>query len=81
MIKNTGLTPLSVHIYDNEKEITEFMNWRIVFNLKNQVMRIRFAPIGGGIYPFSSHTGPGYVWHNHILDHEDNEMMRPCLVT
>jgi len=21
--------------------------------------------------------GPGYVWHCHILDHEDNEMMRP----
>lgn len=22
-------------------------------------------------------TGPGYVWHCHIIDHEDNEMMRP----
>lgn len=22
-------------------------------------------------------TGPGYVWHCHIVDHEDNEMMRP----
>jgi hypothetical protein len=21
--------------------------------------------------------GPGYVWHCHIIDHEDNEMMRP----
>ncbi len=21
--------------------------------------------------------GPGYVWHCHILDHEDNDMMRP----
>jgi len=20
--------------------------------------------------------GPGYVWHCHIIDHEDNEMMR-----
>ncbi|MDP2858839.1 MAG: multicopper oxidase domain-containing protein [Bacillota bacterium] len=26
-------------------------------------------------------VGPGYVWHCHILDHEDNEMMRPYLVT
>ena len=25
-------------------------------------------------------TGPGYVWHCHILDHEDNEMMRPYLL-
>jgi spore coat protein A, manganese oxidase len=24
--------------------------------------------------------GPGYVWHCHILEHEDNEMMRPLLV-
>ena len=25
--------------------------------------------------------GPGYVWHCHIVDHEDNEMMRPLLIT
>jgi hypothetical protein len=24
-------------------------------------------------------SGP-YVWHCHIVDHEDNEMMRPTLV-
>lgn len=24
--------------------------------------------------------GPGYVWHCHRLEHEDNEMMRPYLV-
>jgi len=23
---------------------------------------------------------PGYVWHCHIIDHEDNEMMRPYRV-
>jgi hypothetical protein len=23
--------------------------------------------------------GPGYVWHCHILDHEDNDMMRPMM--
>ncbi len=23
--------------------------------------------------------GPGYIWHCHILDHEDNEMMRPYI--
>ena len=23
---------------------------------------------------------PGYVWHCHILDHEDNEMMRPIVI-
>jgi Multicopper oxidase len=25
--------------------------------------------------------GQGYVWHCHILDHEDNDMMRPMKMT
>jgi FtsP/CotA-like multicopper oxidase with cupredoxin domain len=34
-------------------------------------------------FPFdpSDFNGHGYVWHCHIVDHEDNEMMRPDLVT
>jgi len=58
----------------------------------NQVTRllIRFAPLdadesmvkpGVNLYPFNPTTGPGYVWHCHILDHEDNEMMRPMEIT
>jgi spore coat protein A len=36
---------------------------------------------GTNLFPFDPTTGgPGYVWHCHILDHEDNEMMRPSLV-
>jgi len=53
-----------------------------------QVTRIviRWAPIstpvgavrpGQNLYTFDPTIGPGYVWHCHILDHEDNEMMRP----
>ena len=38
---------------------------------------VRFAPTGGGSYPFDAKAAPGYVWHCHILEHEDNEMMRP----
>jgi FtsP/CotA-like multicopper oxidase with cupredoxin domain len=39
---------------------------------------VRFAPIDGSMaYPFDATEGPGYVWHCHIIDHEDNEMMRP----
>jgi spore coat protein A, manganese oxidase len=58
-----------------------------------QVMRIvmRWAPTsapiipnkslaGINLYPFDPTSGPGYVWHCHILDHEDNEMMRPYKV-
>jgi spore coat protein A len=28
------------------------------------------------IVPFNAYPGK-YVWHCHILEHEDNEMMRP----
>ncbi len=45
------------------------------------VIRVRFSPIDGSEdYPFDATEGPGYVWHCHILDHEDNEMMRPYKV-
>jgi len=54
------------------------------------VIRVRFAPqdapttgvgaptAGTNLYPFDPAlaTSPGYVWHCHIIDHEDNEMMR-----
>ena len=56
-------------------------------------IRIRFAPVESPIsgpgaptpgvnpYPFDPTSAPGYVYHCHILDHEDNEMMRPLEVT
>lgn len=46
---------------------------------------IRYAPQdadpdlikpGMNLFPFNPSSGPGYIWHCHILDHEDNEMMR-----
>jgi spore coat protein A len=44
-------------------------------------IRLRFSPQDGSTsYPFDATAGPGYVWHCHIIDHEDNEMMRPYLV-
>jgi FtsP/CotA-like multicopper oxidase with cupredoxin domain len=53
-------------------------------------LAVRWAPqdlaagtthAGTDYFPFDPTTGgPGYVWHCHILDHEDNEMMRPILV-
>lgn len=32
------------------------------------------------LFAFDPSLGPGYVWHCHIIDHEDNEMMRPYRV-
>jgi len=44
------------------------------------IIRVRFTNQEGGPYPFDATVGSGYVWHCHILDHEDNEMMRPYYV-
>lgn len=39
------------------------------------VIRIRMAPQNADP-KFDPTEPPGYIWHCHILDHEDNEMMR-----
>ncbi|KAK6921264.1 Multicopper oxidase, type 1 [Dillenia turbinata] len=33
-----------------------------------------------GAYPFDATAEPGYVYHCHILDHEDNAMIRPLKI-
>lgn len=39
---------------------------------------VRFSYIhANASYPFDATAQPGYVYHCHILDHEDNVMMRP----
>jgi spore coat protein A len=57
--------------------------------LPGQVTRfaVRYAPEDKPIndmnlnYPFDPNAGDhGFVWHCHIVDHEDNEMMRPYKV-
>ena len=69
------------------------VGWKDTFRMNpGQVTRVlvRFAeqdvPINGvgpgqNTYPFDPSAGPGYVWHCHILDHEDNEMMRPLQIS
>ena len=32
------------------------------------------------LFPFDPSLGPGYVWHCHIVDHEDMSMMRPLMI-
>ncbi len=68
------------------------IGWKdTVVTYPGEVTRIavRFAPTdipntvtdsGSLGYPFDPDDGHGYVWHCHILDHEDNEMMRPTEV-
>lgn len=61
-----------------------------VIMFPGQVTRIavRYAPTDKAVnapdlyYPFEPNVGGhGFVWHCHIIDHEDNEMMRPYAVT
>jgi FtsP/CotA-like multicopper oxidase with cupredoxin domain len=54
---------------------------RIIVRFAPQDADLERAVLGVNLYPFNPTTGPGYVWHCHILDHEDNEMMRPFIVT
>ena len=68
------------------------MGWKdVVVCPTGQVVRImiRYAPIdvptngvkkGENLFPFDPTLGPGYVWHCHILPHEDNEMIRPQVI-
>ncbi|MFB3889808.1 MAG: multicopper oxidase domain-containing protein [Candidatus Bathyarchaeia archaeon] len=43
-------------------------------------IRIRYMEQNGAAFPFDPAAGPGYVWHCHIVDHEDNDMMRRQIV-
>lgn len=74
---------------DTRPPLPEEAGWKDTVKMfPGQVTRIvvRFAPqsnnagttvVGTNYYPFDPTTGPGYAFHCHILDHEDNEMMRP----
>jgi FtsP/CotA-like multicopper oxidase with cupredoxin domain len=62
--------------------------WKdVIVAYPGQVMTymVRFAPTDLKLnskpkdlmYGFDPSAGPGYVWHCHIVEHEDNDMMRP----
>jgi FtsP/CotA-like multicopper oxidase with cupredoxin domain len=55
--------------------------WKDTFRMNpGEVTRvlIRFAPQDETpAYTFDATAEPGYVWHCHILEHEENDMMRP----
>jgi spore coat protein A, manganese oxidase len=55
--------------------------WKDTFRMNpGEVTRIlvRWAPQDGSpAFAFDATAEPGYVWHCHILEHEENDMMRP----
>ncbi|KAL3699467.1 hypothetical protein R1sor_017489 [Riccia sorocarpa] len=59
------------------------VGWKdTVISYPSTVIRIwtRWTNREGGSFPFNASEGPGYLWHCHFLDHEDNDMMRPLIV-
>eukprot|EP00249_Psilotum_nudum_P013898 c24574_g1_i3 orf=289-1620(-) len=54
--------------------------WKNVYKVKPSYVTAilsRFSQVDMSTFPFNASAEPGYVYHCHILDHEDNEMMRP----
>ncbi|XP_062111062.1 multicopper oxidase LPR1-like [Humulus lupulus] len=58
--------------------------WKNVYKMRPGVVTkifVRFSYIhSNASYPFDATAEPGYVYHCHILDHEDNAMMRPLKI-
>ena len=59
--------------------------------MPNAVNRValRFAPqnvapnkvrVGQNLYAIDPTTRPGYMWHCHMFEHEDNELMHAWIV-
>ncbi|CAO2174444.1 unnamed protein product [Urochloa humidicola] len=85
---------LGRHLAGGRKHVVprQERGWKNVFKVRpSAVTRIlvRFKPLEAddaaspeeeSRFPFDVTTGPGYVYHCHILDHEDNEMMRPMKI-
>lgn len=54
---------------------------RIIGRWAPQDVALNAVTPGQNLFTFDPTYGPGYVWHCHIIDHEDNEMMRPYIPT
>ncbi len=53
---------------------------RLALRWAPQDLPVNGAHAGQDPFPFDPTNGPGYIEHCHILDHEDNEFMRPMLI-
>ena len=53
---------------------------RIAVRWAPQDIAANATTAGHDYFSFDPTGGPGYIEHCHILDHEDNEFMRPMLI-
>ncbi|XP_047341728.1 multicopper oxidase LPR2-like [Impatiens glandulifera] len=88
MIKKNDAIKCHVDKYTRGKKLKVLPHekgWKNVYKMIPGVVTkilLRFALIHSNeSYPFDATKEPGYVYHCHILDHEDNVMMRPLKFT
>ena len=84
VLGGTTYTPVDPAPYLKGKPVPADPNergWKDTFRMNpGEVTRIlvRFSPQDDSpAYAFDATAEPGYVWHCHILEHEENDMMRP----
>ncbi|KAJ4874810.1 Multicopper oxidase LPR2 [Raphanus sativus] len=80
--KRRGKCQISKYARGNKTAVTAHeRGWKNVFKMMpGHVTKIpvRFSYVySNESYSFDATQEPGYVYHCHILDHEDNMMMRP----
>jgi FtsP/CotA-like multicopper oxidase with cupredoxin domain len=63
---------------DTVKVFPGYVN-RFALRWAPQATAVNGVSPGQNQFSFDPTTGPGYMVHCHILDHEDNEMMRPYI--
>ncbi len=93
-IKLNGQPPFN-HPTNNVKSLSNYLTGTItnaqpeeqgwkdtltIYSGEVVTLRVRFAPQDGSSYTFDATKGPGYIWHCHLLEHEDHEMMRPYII-
>ncbi|XP_050375377.1 multicopper oxidase LPR2-like [Argentina anserina] len=84
--KNDALNcGISKYARGNKTEVPAYeKGWKNVFKMRPGAVTkilLRFAYIhSNASYEFDPTAEPGYVYHCHILDHEDNAMMRPLKI-
>ncbi|GAB2254661.1 hypothetical protein Droror1_Dr00022470 [Drosera rotundifolia] len=81
-LKNATQCDLAKHAVGKSVEIpAEEQGWKNVFKMKPGFVTKIFVTYTyihtNASYPFDATAGPGYIYHCHILDHEDNVMARP----
>ncbi|GAB2279998.1 Multicopper oxidase lpr2 [Dionaea muscipula] len=81
-LKDAKLCQVEKHARGERIEVpVHEKGWKNVFKMRPGFMTkllVRFSYVhSNSSYPFDATADPGYVYHCHILDHEDNVMMRP----